>query len=91
MGRLPVIGQDVDFDPRCPPEDHDNGCPGAWYRCDFANSLERYERLLTESGFASNMLADRTDDRLIIEAMQYIERERLRARAHWAETRAEKR
>jgi hypothetical protein len=92
MGRLPIIGQDVpeNVNPDHPPDDHDDGCPGSWYRCALANSLSKYERILTEHGFSSNLLADRTDDRLVIEAMQCIELERVRARSHWAEVRAAK-
>jgi hypothetical protein len=92
MGRLPIVGQDVpeDVNPDRPPDDHEDGCPGAWYRSEFANSLARYERILTEHGFSSNLFADRCDDRLVLEALQCIEQERVRARSHWAEARAAK-
>ncbi|MBK8720686.1 MAG: hypothetical protein IPN32_39175 [Deltaproteobacteria bacterium] len=94
MGRLPIYDpgpeDDVrpDESPETPRESHDDGCPGAWYRCAFVASLAKYERLLLEHGFASNLLADRTHDRLVIEAMQYIESERVRAQAHWHEIRS---
>lgn len=88
LGRLPIYGEpepdDVraDESPEEPRDNHDDGCPGSWYRCGFVASLAKYERLLLEHGFASNLLADRTQDRLIIEALQYIESERVRAQAH---------
>lgn len=88
MGRLPLlVTDDPDVNPRRPADDHDDGCPGSWYRCAWADSLAKYERILTESGFSSNLLADRTTDRLVIEALQYIELERVRARNHWSEVR----
>lgn len=92
MGRLPIVGQDVpdEVDPRRPPDDHDDGCPASWYLSEFANSLAKYERILTEAGFSANLLADRCDDPLVIEALQYIERERVRSRNHWNEIRFKK-
>lgn len=96
MGRLPIYGElepadDVNRDAgensEFPLDGHAEGCPGSWYRCGFVQSLAKYERLLLEHGFASNLLADRTTDRLVIEALQCIESERVRARAHWAEIR----
>ena len=78
MGRLKVLPTD----PPYPIEDHDDGCPGAWYRCAFVVSLHKYERLLTEHGFSENLLlTSRSDDRLLLEALGYYEREKLRARA----------
>ena len=96
MGRLPIYGQvepddDVRIEfgetPQAPRDSHADGCPGAWIRCGFAQSIEKYERLLLEHGFQSNLLADRTHDRLVIEALQFIESERVRARAHHDEQR----
>lgn len=82
MGRLPVYGQEAAelYDPLHPPENHSEGCPGAWYRCPFALSVLRYQRLLTDGGFSDNLFLSRTDDRLVIEATQYLETERLRYR-----------
>lgn len=78
MGRLKLLPTDA---PR-PVEDHDDGCPGAWYRCAFVVSLHKYERLLTEHGFSDNLLlSSRSPDRLVLEALGYYEREKLRARA----------
>ena len=91
LGRLPIVGPqpagEEHDDPRRPTDDHTDGCPGAWYRSGFVASLAKYERILTDGGFSANLLADRCDDRLVLEALQYIEHERVRARSHWAETR----
>lgn len=94
MGRLPIYGDadasdDVrpDERPDAPRDSHDDGCPGSWYRCAFVVSLSKYERHFTDGGFVSNMLADRTQDRLVLEALQMLESERIRARAHARETR----
>jgi hypothetical protein len=92
MGRLPIYGEpDVDEpyqdNPMQPRDDHRDGCPGAWYRCGFAASLYDYERHMTDAGFSANPLLDRCHDRLVLEAIQFLETERLRARAHWAEKR----
>lgn len=85
MGRLPVYGQAEARElsnPLRPPEQHDDGCPGGWYRSEFIASLQKYERIFLESGFCSNVLLDRTDDRLVIEATQYLELERIRHKNH---------
>lgn len=78
MGRLRVLREEPDY----PNESHDDGCPGAWYRSPFVDSLHRYERLLTDAGFSDNLLLSRSDDRLLLEALHYYEREKLAARAH---------
>jgi hypothetical protein len=93
MGRLPIYGvPDVDEpeqdDPLHPRDDHRDGCPGAWYRSAFAASLHAYERHATDAGYSANPLLDRCQDRLVLEAIQFLEAERLRARAHWSEVRA---
>lgn len=83
MGRLPIL-----YGPQAseePPETHDDGCPGAWYRCGFVHSLMPYERSCSGGVYSANPLLDRTDDPLVIEAIQYLERERARARAHYDE------
>lgn len=81
MGRLRVVG---DYDEH-PPESHDEGCPGAWYRCAFVLSLHKYERLLTKSGFSENLLSSQSTDWLLLEALAYYEREKLAARAYHEE------
>lgn len=78
MGRLKILPSD----PPSPPESHDDGCPGAWYRSSFAISLHKYERLLTKSGFSENLLLSRCEDRLVLEAIQLYEREKLAAKSH---------
>lgn len=93
MGRLPIYGQDAAkayhkrFGPAAtslePPEEHDEGCPGAWYRAAFPVSVLRYERTLLENAIGSNPLLDRSDDPLLIEAAMLLETERLRHRNHW--------
>lgn len=87
LGRLPIHGPSDEPDPRHPVDDHADGCPGAWYRSAFVDSLARYERILTDHGFTSNVFLDRCDDRLVLEAIQYLEVERVRARAHWQDVR----
>lgn len=84
MGRLPIVGQDIPshYNPRKPPEDHEDGCPGGWYRCAFVESLCKYERMFSGGMFSANVMLDRTSDPLIIEATQYLEHQRLRYRAH---------
>lgn len=68
-----------------PPESNEDGCPGGWYRCDFVRSLTKYVRLMFENGFSSNVLLDRTEDKLVIEATQYLEQQKLSHRAHCME------
>lgn len=70
-------------DPKAPPEDNADGCPGAWYRCTFAASVSHYERTLLQDAIANNPRLDRTDDPLVIEAAGYLEYERLRHRNYW--------
>lgn len=78
MGAIKILPTDD----KHPKESHDDGCPGAWYRCGFVLSLHKYERLLSEHGFSENLLlSSRSDDRLLLEALSYYEREKLRARA----------
>ena len=93
MGQLPIYGQEAAnafhrrYGPRGnslePPEDNDDGCPGAWYRCEFASSVATYERTIMSGGVASNPLLDRCDDPLVIEAAMFVEGERMRHRNHW--------
>lgn len=72
-------------DPKTPPESCEDGCPGAWYRCAFAESVSRYERTIMRDAIASNPLLDRCDDPLVLEAAAYLEHERMRHRNHWSE------
>ena len=91
MGRLPIYGEpepedDVDIDtgesPERPRDSHDEGCPGAWSRCGFVTSLQKYERFIRDNDTIPNLLLDRCDDPLVLEAIQFIEGERLRWRWH---------
>lgn len=52
-------------------ESNCDGCPGAWYRCAFALSFQRYRRGTNGAVFVS-------DDRLIADAIQYYEGEQAR-------------
>lgn len=53
----------------------DDGCPGAWYRTAFVESLLRYRRRPCEGGGrVSNPLLDRCDDEWIVEAVAELER-----------------
>lgn len=50
------------------------GCPGAWYRTPFVASLQPYMRRFdANDGRISNPLLDRTSDRLVLEAVAYLE------------------
>lgn len=83
MGRLPIYGERPD---EYPPETHEDGCPGAWYRSRFVRSLIPYERTASGDGVLSeNLRLSRCDDLLVLDAVQYLETERARARAHWRE------
>jgi hypothetical protein len=87
MGGLPILdGPDASQEPK---ESHDEGCPGAWYRSRFAASLMAYERPVSEHGvYSENPLLTRCDDPLVLEAIQYLEHERARARALMRERQA---
>ncbi len=81
MGRLPVYGANPCEEPK---ETHDEGCPGAWYRTRFVRSLIPYERVSSSDGVLSeNIRLSRCDDPLVIDAVQYLEIERARARSHF--------
>lgn len=78
MGRLPIHHGPEAHDR--PPEPHDEGCPGAWYRCAFVASLMPYERPVSSDGvYSPNPRLDRCDDPLILDAIQLLEHERARA------------
>ncbi len=81
MGLLPVL--DGPEPSEHPKETHEDGCPGAWYRCGFVTSLLKYERHVSEHGaYSDNPLLSRCEDPLVLEAIQYLELERARARAY---------
>lgn len=59
-----------------PHEDIENdGCPGAWYRTAFVQSLLRYRRRPCEGGGrVSNPLLDRCADEWLLDAVAELER-----------------
>lgn len=92
MGGAKIWGSDLakyvragGREPKAPPESTEDGCPGSWYRCAFADSVSRYERTIMRDAIASNPLLDRCDDSLVLEAAAYLETERLRHRNFWNE------
>jgi hypothetical protein len=89
MGRLRVLNDTREPDPESPSEWTTDGCPGAWYRCAWALSVSHYERLLTDGGFSENLHLTRSDDRLLLDAVAYLEMERIRARNNDDRKRAE--
>lgn len=81
MGRLP--DHEDPLNPHEPPERLDEGCPGAWYRCEFVRSLVPYERTASADGVLNeNLRLTRCTDPLVLDAIQYLETERVRARNH---------
>lgn len=71
-----------------PPEDSENeGCPGGWYRCGFVRSLHRYRRRGGSEGRTENLLLTRCQDRLVLEAIAYLEDEEANSLSHFYECR----
>jgi hypothetical protein len=70
---------------RYPIEPNEDGCPGAWYRCDFVFSLHRYMRPCAEGVYSPNLALERTSDRLVVDAIAYFEHEQMRWRNWVAE------
>jgi hypothetical protein len=93
-GRYPdrrLVGTDYlgylisDKDWKYPPEDSADGCPGAWYRTPWVDSVDQYSRRRTESGDrVSNHLLDDCDDWLIHAAVRALEGEEERWHAYIA-------
>lgn len=73
--RLDVVSMEGrPINPRQPPEDPDDGCPGGWYRSRFVLSIYPYLRRRTEHGDrVINMLLDRTEDELLLQWVQHVE------------------
>ena len=88
MGRLRVLNDPKEPNPDCPGEWNTEGCPGAWYRSAFALSVSQYERMLSDSGFSDNLHLSRSEDRLLLDAVSYLETQRIRARNHYERERA---
>ena len=89
MGRLRVLNETGERNPDNPGEWTTDGCPGSWYRSPWTLSIAPYERMLTDSGFSENMHLSRSDDRLLLDAVAYLETQRVRARNHYDRLRAE--
>ncbi len=89
MGRLPILQPDPsEPNPKHPGESTEGGCPGSWYRCEWTASVSKYERMLSEHGFSENLHLTRSDDRLLLDAVTYLEGQRLLARNYDARQRA---
>lgn len=78
-------GQDMDFLEPLEPIKED-GCPGGWYRCHFISSLHKYRRGREgEGGRNENILLTRCQDRLVLEAIDYLEHEESHALGYFHE------
>lgn len=66
--RLGVLNLEEPF------ESNVDGCPGGWYRTPFFDSVARYIRPEGGPGqYSPNLMLERCDDDLIIEAVHYFE------------------
>lgn len=76
MGLPPRFDRDgEDKDWFKPNEDIPNeGCPGGYYRCAFVASLHKYRRAGSEQKI-ENLLLSRCHDKLVLEAIAYLEDE----------------
>ena len=82
--RYDLDGKARDF--MAPAEDVEGeGCPGGWYRCGFVHSLHKFRR--RGETRTENMLLSRTDDRLVLEAIGYLEDEEAHALGAFYEAR----
>lgn len=80
MGATPAIADGpIGLDE--PPESHEDGCPGGWYRGRFAISLLRYERPFCDGTFSGSALLDRCSDPLVLECVRYYERQLIASRS----------
>lgn len=66
-------GMDKDFMAPIEPIEEE-GCPGGWYRCGFVRSLHGYRRKGAETRI-ENIRLTRCQDRLVLEAIAYLEDE----------------
>jgi hypothetical protein len=79
-------GRRLPVDPSAPPEDPGEGCPGAWYRNPFIDSVIPYLRRRDQNGArVQNHRLDRCDDRLIVDAVYMVEQHQERAHSRDAE------
>lgn len=68
--------------PKLPLDDPADGCPGAWVRCRFIDSLHDFLRARTEhGGRVPNPFLDACEDELVWQLVLYAEGEQER---HWA-------
>ncbi len=78
-------GRDSDF--MRPTEDiRGEGCPGGWYRSGFVASLHKFRRRGADTR-TENLLLSRSLDRLVIEAIAYLEDEEAHALGAFYEAR----
>lgn len=62
------------LDWQAPSERACDGCPGGWYRSPFIESVLRYRRRQADAGSRiPNILLDRCDDELVLEAVELLE------------------
>lgn len=74
LGRRPRLDYDERGPEEYPPEDPEDGCPGAWYRTPFVGSLLKYRRRPDgNGGRVSNRMLDLCCDELVIEAVGVLE------------------
>jgi hypothetical protein len=67
-----------------PPEPEQDGCPGGWARCGFADSFGKYIRVrLQNGGHDSNPRVSSETPPHILDAIQYFERQYAHAEAEF--------
>lgn len=65
----------------------EEGCPGGWYRCRFVTSLHKYRRGSSQGVRNENLLLSRTTDRLVLEAIDYLEHQEMHSLSAFNEAR----
>lgn len=84
MGRPRRLDVDERGAEERPPEEPENGCPGAWYRTAFVASVLRYRRRADgNGGRVPNRLLELCADELVIEAVETLETHEDAWRAEW--------
>lgn len=69
-------------------ESHNDGCPGAWARCEWIRSLVPYFRHRAQGVWSENIRLSRCEDPLVLEAVEYWEAQVIRADGHFWEIQA---
>ena len=82
--RYDLEGKDKNF--LKPIEDIEEGCPGGWYRCGFIRSIHKYRRSGIENRI-ENILLKRSRDKLILEAIDYLENQEIQSHNDFMEVR----